>query len=347
MRGLMNSCAPISGLVCPSRGQPRDLGLLGRQDVARLRGEPARGLAGGEELAAGALGERFGPHAAEALVGGAQGSRASARRFLAAQPLAVQEPGARELDRRRGCARAARSTRGSRATRRRSAARGERASMPSAQSVPLARVSFAQALERVGGLAGAGRRGRRPRSARPAPSRTPHVLVLAAPAAPPRAPPRSGRGRCSSTAVGVAIMLSAEPWPRSVASWRTASSDERSAASSPRARGEHARGVRAARCPVACADRVGLLDQRRGRGELPGEDVERGAVVERDREHAERAGLAGERARRGSRAGARARRPTDPARRGTPATASAGPPRRPSASPNARSARSSGATAAA
>src|SRR5581483_7746500 len=39
-------------------GQPRDLELLGREVVARVRGDPPHGLAGGEELAAGTLGER-------------------------------------------------------------------------------------------------------------------------------------------------------------------------------------------------------------------------------------------------------------------------------------------------
>ena len=48
MRGLMNSWAPISGLVCPSRGEPRDLRLLRRQRVARLGGALAHRLAGGE-----------------------------------------------------------------------------------------------------------------------------------------------------------------------------------------------------------------------------------------------------------------------------------------------------------
>ena len=60
VRGLMNSWAPISGFVCPSRGEPRDLRLLRRERVARLGGATARGLAGGQQLAAGALGERLG-----------------------------------------------------------------------------------------------------------------------------------------------------------------------------------------------------------------------------------------------------------------------------------------------
>src|SRR5215218_1200 len=53
-------------------GQSRHLDLLRRERVARLRGHTTDGLAGGEQLAAGAFGERAGPHLAEALVGRAQ-----------------------------------------------------------------------------------------------------------------------------------------------------------------------------------------------------------------------------------------------------------------------------------
>src|SRR3954453_18158327 len=49
-----------------------DLRLLRRQHVARVRVTPARGLAGGLQLAAGALGERLSSAAAEAVVRGAQ-----------------------------------------------------------------------------------------------------------------------------------------------------------------------------------------------------------------------------------------------------------------------------------
>ena len=59
----MNSWAPISGFVCPSRGEPGDLRLLGGELVARLDRALAHGLAGGQQLAAGALGERLGAHA--------------------------------------------------------------------------------------------------------------------------------------------------------------------------------------------------------------------------------------------------------------------------------------------
>jgi hypothetical protein len=45
---------------------------LGRQGVARVRRESAHGLAGGEDLAAGALGECLGPEPAEVGVGAAQ-----------------------------------------------------------------------------------------------------------------------------------------------------------------------------------------------------------------------------------------------------------------------------------
>src|SRR3954447_2818043 len=73
-------------------GQPRDLDLLGRQDVSRVGGDPARGLAGGEQLTAGALGERGGSHLAEAVVRGAQGLARVRAPVLAPEPLPVQEP---------------------------------------------------------------------------------------------------------------------------------------------------------------------------------------------------------------------------------------------------------------
>src|SRR5438270_11816311 len=56
----------------PIGGQAGDLRFLGRQAVAGVGRALARGLAGGEQLTAGALGEGVGPDAREQLVGGAQ-----------------------------------------------------------------------------------------------------------------------------------------------------------------------------------------------------------------------------------------------------------------------------------
>ena len=125
MRGLMNSCAPISGFVWPSARQARDLRLLGGEHVARLRAASAHRLAGGQQLAPGALGERLGPDLAEHLVGGAQLLARVDAPVLAAQPLAVHQVRAGEVHDDAACARAARSPRGRgiRRRRRRSAAR--------------------------------------------------------------------------------------------------------------------------------------------------------------------------------------------------------------------------------
>ena len=82
----------------PVAGQPGDLCLLRRQLVARVVRPLAHGLAGGQQLATGALGEPLRPDAAEHLVGGAQLLAGVDAPVLAAQPFAVQEPGAGEVD---------------------------------------------------------------------------------------------------------------------------------------------------------------------------------------------------------------------------------------------------------
>ena len=69
VRGLMNSCAPISGLVWPSAASRAIWASCGREVVARLGGAPAHGLAGRQQLAAGPLAERLGARAAERVVG--------------------------------------------------------------------------------------------------------------------------------------------------------------------------------------------------------------------------------------------------------------------------------------
>src|SRR3954454_10357864 len=82
----------------PLAGQSRDLELLGRQGVPRVRRDPRHGVAGGDELAAGSLGERFGAHVAEALVGGAKACAGVCAPVLAPQPFPVYELAAGELD---------------------------------------------------------------------------------------------------------------------------------------------------------------------------------------------------------------------------------------------------------
>ena len=59
--------------VCESvAGQPRDLRLLGGQGAAGFDAAFADGLAGGQELASGAVGERFDAPPRQHLVGRAQ-----------------------------------------------------------------------------------------------------------------------------------------------------------------------------------------------------------------------------------------------------------------------------------
>ena len=72
MRGLMNSRAPISGLVTPSAASRAICASWGvsssRVSLVRLRAR----LTGRQQLARGALGERFRAHPREHLVRGAQ-----------------------------------------------------------------------------------------------------------------------------------------------------------------------------------------------------------------------------------------------------------------------------------
>ena len=72
--------------------------LLGCEHAARLLGAPPRGLTRRRELVAGALGKPLGPDAAERLVGGSKLLACVHPPVLATQPLAVQEPGAGEVD---------------------------------------------------------------------------------------------------------------------------------------------------------------------------------------------------------------------------------------------------------
>ena len=93
----MNSCAPISGFEWPSRASSGDLRLLRGELAACVGCALARRLAGGEQLARGALGERLGAHRREQLVRGAQRLARVDPPVLAAQPLAVEEMRAGEI----------------------------------------------------------------------------------------------------------------------------------------------------------------------------------------------------------------------------------------------------------
>src|ERR687895_2775256 len=78
-------------------GEACDLGLLGGEVLARLDGALTGALAGRRELALGAAGEGLGTHPDEHLVGGAQLFARVEPPALAAQPLAEEEVGTREL----------------------------------------------------------------------------------------------------------------------------------------------------------------------------------------------------------------------------------------------------------
>ena len=139
----MNSRAPISGFDRPSRASRAIWAswAVSSSRVSTVRLRAVSPVASSSRR--GPLGERLAAHRGEHVVRGAQLLARVEPPALAAQPLAVEQVGARELARGRGCGRAARSPRGRapRRPRRRSAARASGPRRPSAQSVPLARVA--------------------------------------------------------------------------------------------------------------------------------------------------------------------------------------------------------------
>ena len=112
MRGLRKSCAPISGFVRPSRGEPGDLLLLRRELVARLGAALAHLLARRQQLAAGALGERL--HADRRRTSRGRCAAARARRRAGSRGAATRRrAGARgRAPAGAACGRAGRSPRG-------------------------------------------------------------------------------------------------------------------------------------------------------------------------------------------------------------------------------------------
>ena len=142
VRELMNSCAPISGLVSPQAASR----AICASCAVRSRGSRrpvAHGLAGGQQLATGPLGERF--HADPGSISWAVRSCSRASTGGSRGAAIRRTGGGRGRDGRGcGCGRAARSPRGRGPRRSRLAQqRPRRASMPSAQSVPAGRVRSA------------------------------------------------------------------------------------------------------------------------------------------------------------------------------------------------------------
>ena len=112
VRGLMNSRVPISGFESPSRAS-RAIWASWAVSSSRVSTRAlAGGLAGGQQLAAGPLGERLDAHRRQHLVGGAQLLARVDAPVLASQPLAVEQMARGRAPRGRGYGRGARSTRG-------------------------------------------------------------------------------------------------------------------------------------------------------------------------------------------------------------------------------------------
>ena len=126
VRALRKSCAPISGFDEPSRASRAICSSCGVSSSRVSKAPLAHLLAGCEQLAAGALGERLHADRDEHVVGGPQLLACVDASALAAQPLAVEQMRAGELGTELRMARADRSLRGRapRRPRRRSAAPG-------------------------------------------------------------------------------------------------------------------------------------------------------------------------------------------------------------------------------
>ena len=219
----MNSCAPISGFVCPSRRQRGDLSLLRRELVARRRRERLRTVS---PVASSSRRARSANASSPCRrTARARSAAARAHRRAGARGAATRRRGGGRAPAPPGCAcgRAARSPRGRAAPphRRSLNSARERASMPSAQSVPLARVDLREALQRGPRLGRRDRCARPPRSARPRPGREPQLVrVFAAPLGARPAHPRSGRGRCRAPPGRPIGRREPQPSPRWATSWR-------------------------------------------------------------------------------------------------------------------------------
>ena len=139
VRGLRKSRAPISGFDRPSRASRAICSSCGGQLVARLSGPLAHVLARGQQLAAGALGERL--HADRSRTARGPSAAARGRRRGDARGAATPRRGGARARGRAGvaCAPGGRWLRGTgaRRPRPRSAARATRACRPSAQSEPV------------------------------------------------------------------------------------------------------------------------------------------------------------------------------------------------------------------
>ena len=152
VRADRNSWAPISGFDRPSRASRAICSSCGGELVARLGAALAHLLARGDQLPAGALGERLHADRGEHLVGGAQLRRARRRGGSRGAATRRRADGRGRAPGGAGSGRAARSPRGTspRRRRRRSAAPAQRASMPSAEVGPAGLGRLRQPLERIG-----------------------------------------------------------------------------------------------------------------------------------------------------------------------------------------------------
>ena len=164
--------------------------------------------------------------------------------------------------------------------------------MPSAQSVPAGSVRCLEIRQRLGGDVGCGSAHGSLDQFDEGEAADAEVIVLARRYGRRPAPRRIGRVRC--TGRPTCSRIDRSPVPR-LASSRSPPphskwSSRTGLVAAPR--DEPARGVRQRRVTGRRGDRVGLLDQGGGSGELSGGDVNAGATGERDRKVSERSRVA-------------------------------------------------------
>lgn len=276
----------------PVARHPSDLRLLRRQDIAGFNGSLGRGLAGGHQLAAGALGKPLTAEGAEYFVGGPELLTRVDAPVLATQPFAVKEPRPGEVNHATAVLEPLDRLLVERLRMTSLAQQGARAGLDAERPIggALAR-AFAQALERGGGLVASADADAGLYQLDESPTVRDDILVLACPV----------RGRDRLVVAAVAVVHQGGH-PREHANREALAPHHRTGEVGvgnrlhPRLiappRSQEQRGVVERRDRRRLRYRSDLVDHLLGGVDRPGMDVERAQEVGHAREQGERAGVA-------------------------------------------------------